>query len=88
MVKLELLNGEKRKIEKESKKFYARLKRRPPPGIDAEVSLLDAKVFAGFDCLVVPIVVKPSVPYLKTGISTGSRLIFASLPENLQTPIC
>lgn len=45
------LNARIRKVEAENGKFVRRLKKRPPPGIDAEVEALDEKVFSSVDCL-------------------------------------
>ena len=45
------LNAHTRKLEAENGKFIRRLKRRPPPGIDDEVEMLDTKAFAKIDCL-------------------------------------
>jgi len=50
MIKPEDLNRIKSKVEKDSVRFYQRLKRRPPPGIDAEVADLDETVFSKIDC--------------------------------------
>jgi uncharacterized protein len=45
------LNKSRKRIEGENRKFYARLKKRPPAGIDDEVYRMDEEIFSGFDCL-------------------------------------
>jgi Fe-S-cluster containining protein len=45
------LNKSRRRIESDNRKFYTRLKKRPPAGIDEEVISLDEEVFAKIDCL-------------------------------------
>lgn len=51
MIDPEKLNNKGRQIESENRKFYNRLKKRPPANIDEEVVDLDQQVFAGIDCL-------------------------------------
>lgn len=51
MIDPEKLNNKRRQIESENRKFYSRLKKRPPANIDEEVVDLDQQVFAGIDCL-------------------------------------
>lgn len=50
MIEPEELNRIAKKVEKESARFYKRLKRRPPAGIDDEVVELDEEVFKTIDC--------------------------------------
>lgn len=50
MIKPEELNRISKQVEKESNRFYKRLKKRPPAGIDEEVTLLDEEVFRKIDC--------------------------------------
>ncbi len=45
------INKNSKKIEAESRKFYSRLKKRPPAGIDEEVKSLDTEAFSRIDCL-------------------------------------
>lgn len=51
MIDREELNRKKAAIEAENGKFYRRLKKRFPPGIDDEVMALDEEVFSSTDCL-------------------------------------
>lgn len=51
MIDPEELNKKQKNIEAENRKFYQRLKRRPPKDIDAEVEELDREVFKNLDCL-------------------------------------
>ena len=45
------LNKNSKKIESENRKFYNRLKKRPPVGIDEQLKSLDEEVFSRINCL-------------------------------------
>lgn len=45
------INKNNKKIESENRKFFIRLKKRPPSDIDQEVQLLDEVVFSKINCL-------------------------------------
>lgn len=47
----EELNACRGRIEREHRKFYLKLKRRPPHGLDREVEELDEEVFTAINCL-------------------------------------
>jgi uncharacterized protein len=51
MVDPDYLNRHKNRLEKEAGRFFRKLKKRPPPGIDEEVKELDEMVFSRIDCL-------------------------------------
>ena len=51
MIDREELNRKRAAIEGENGKFYRRLKKRFPAGIDDEVMALDEEVFSNIDCL-------------------------------------
>lgn len=51
MIQLSEINKNQKKIEQENRKFYQRLKKRPPAGIDEEVKQLDEEVFSKINCL-------------------------------------
>lgn len=51
MIDREELNRKRAAIEGENGKFYRRLKKRFPAGIDDEVMALDEEIFSNIDCL-------------------------------------
>lgn len=68
------LNSGRGRIEKEHRKFYLKLKRRPPPGLDREVEKLDEEAFTAINCLDCANCCKTISPVFKerdiTGISS------------------
>ncbi|HMT29004.1 MAG TPA: YkgJ family cysteine cluster protein [Bacteroidia bacterium] len=59
------INKNRKKIEAENRKFYQRLKKRPPANIDEEVAELDTEVFSRIDCLKCANCCKTISPVLK-----------------------
>jgi uncharacterized protein (DUF885 family)/Fe-S-cluster containining protein len=47
----EELNRKRKAVEQDAARFYNRLKRRPPPDLEATIKEMDAEVFAKTDCL-------------------------------------
>jgi Fe-S-cluster containining protein len=51
IIKPKDLNLSSEKVEKESRRFYTRLKKRTPAGLDTQIKQLHEKVFENINCL-------------------------------------